>query len=178
MYKAVKILFLTLGLSSCSYDMANYIDLSHPNCSNDKVVEVSENIYNIDSNIYSEINKWLKNNLRQDGYDLVEESKKPATMLVTINHEAADVSNEAPVIHRKGKYEQDPEKLQMWRHRINITMEDLICGRETKTITVEMDTFESNFLDALPELMESLEEGFANTKGPKSHTVITVERKL
>lgn len=178
MYKAVKILFLTLGLSSCSYDMANYIDLSHPNCSNDKVVEVSENIYNIDSNIYSGINKWLKNNLKQDGYDLVEESKKPATMLVTINHEAADVSNEAPVIRRKGKYEQDPEKLQMWRHRINITMEDLICGRETKTITVEMDTFESNFLDALPELMESLEEGFANTKGPKSHTVITVERKL
>ncbi len=180
MYKAIKFLsiILGLGLGSCSYDMANYIDLSHPNCSNNKIVEVSENIYNINPQIYSEISTWVKNNLKQDGYELSEESKNTTTMLVTINHEVSDVSGEAPMIHQKGKNGPDVDKPKMFRHKVNIMMEDLVCGRETKTINVEMDTFEPDFLEALPELMESLEEGFANTKGPKSRTVITVERKL
>lgn len=181
MYKAVKFLsiLLGLGLTSCSYDMANYIDLSHPNCSSNKVIEVSENIYNIDPQVYSEISTWLKNNLKQEGYDLSEESKKPATMLVTINHEMSDISDQAPSIHQKGRNEQtETANPKMFHHKVNIIMEDMVCGRETKRINVEMDTFETNFLEALPELMESLEEGFANTKGPKSRTIITVERKL
>jgi hypothetical protein len=181
MYKAINFLtiFWVITLTSCSYDMANYIDLSHPNCSNRKVIEISENIYNIDEKIHTEISNWIRNNLKQDGYEFVEESNHAATMLVTINHESSDISDQSPTIHQKGKYEtKETEKLPLFHHKVNITMEDLVCGRETKTINLELDTFETNFMDALPEVMESLEEGFANTKGPKSHTIITVERKL
>jgi len=61
---------------------------------------------------------------------------------------------------------------------LTVMVEDLSCNQESMILDVHVETYSDRLSDSIPDLLDSLDESFAKTKGPRSKTTKRIFRKF
>ncbi|MBM3610746.1 MAG: hypothetical protein FJX18_04390 [Alphaproteobacteria bacterium] len=174
--------FLIGFIVGCApYDMATYTRLapSTNGCASEKIVLISPNLHGIEDEIYQATADWIKKSLVAEGYRF--DDKKKATVLVSINHKVKEAPKTEPDLTKTQEVfegEGAPISTPIYRHHLTVMVEDLSCNQESMILDVHVETYSDRLSDSIPDLLDSLDESFAKTKGPRSKTTKRIFRKF
>lgn len=173
--------FIGFVTGCTTYDMATYTRLA-PNgsgCGAEKIVLISPNLHGIDDDIYQATTAWIKKSLKAEGYQFND--KKQATVVVSVDHKVKQISKTGPDLTKTQEVfegEGTPTSTPIYRHHLTVMVEDLSCNQESMTLDVDVETYSDQLSDSIPDLLDSLDESFAKTKGPCSKTKKRIFRKF